>query len=54
MPHCKHEQRAYHYAFRLTASGEASDVVADAFVRIFNALKNFKGTVLSQLGCIGS
>ncbi len=40
----KHEERAYHYAFRLTRNQEeASDVVSDAFVRIFNALKNFKG-----------
>ncbi len=40
----KHEVRAYHYAFRLTRNQEeASDVVAEAFVRIFNALKNFKG-----------
>lgn len=40
----KHEERAYHYAYRLTRNQEeASDVVADAFVRIFNALKNFKG-----------
>src|SRR4030081_3715044 len=40
----KHDTRAYHYAFRLTRNPEeASDVVAEAFVRIFNALKNFKG-----------
>ncbi len=40
----KHEQRAYQYAYRLTGSvDEASDVVADAFVRVFNALGNFKG-----------
>ncbi len=40
----KHEARAYQYAFRLTRnSEEASDVVAEAFVRIFNALHNFKG-----------
>ncbi|MDR3690436.1 MAG: sigma-70 family RNA polymerase sigma factor [Fimbriimonas sp.] len=40
----KHETRAYQYAFRLTRSPEeAADVVADAFVRIYNALHNFKG-----------
>jgi len=40
----KHEVRAYQYAFRLTRnSEEASDVVAEAFIRIFNALHNFKG-----------
>jgi RNA polymerase sigma-70 factor, ECF subfamily len=40
----KHERRAYQYAFRLTSSQEeASDIVADAFVRIFNALGNFRG-----------
>ncbi len=40
----KHEARAYKYAYRLTRnSDEAADVVAEAFVRVFNALKNFKG-----------
>jgi RNA polymerase sigma-70 factor, ECF subfamily len=40
----KHEVRAYQYAFRLTRnSEEAADVVAEAFVRVFNALPNFKG-----------
>lgn len=40
----KHEARAYQYAFRLTRNEEeASDVVADAFVRVYNALHNFKG-----------
>lgn len=40
----RHEVRAYQYAFRLTRNqDEASDVVADAFVRVFNALPNFKG-----------
>lgn len=40
----KHEKRAYLYAYRLTSDQEeASDIVADAFVRIFNALKNFRG-----------
>jgi RNA polymerase sigma-70 factor, ECF subfamily len=40
----KHEARAYQYAFRLTRSQEeAADVVAEAFVRVYNALPNFKG-----------
>jgi RNA polymerase sigma-70 factor (ECF subfamily) len=40
----KHERRAYQYAFRLTSNPEeASDVVADAFVRVYSALQNFKG-----------
>jgi RNA polymerase sigma-70 factor (ECF subfamily) len=40
----KYERRAYQYAFRLTANqDEASDIVAEAFVRAYNALKNFKG-----------
>jgi RNA polymerase sigma-70 factor (ECF subfamily) len=40
----KHETRAYQYAFRLTRnSEEAADVVAEAFVRVYNALPNFKG-----------
>jgi RNA polymerase sigma-70 factor (ECF subfamily) len=40
----KHEKRAYQYAFRLTRNqDEASDVVAEAFVRVSNALPNFKG-----------
>lgn len=40
----KHERRAYQFAYRLASNGdEASDIVADAFVRVFNALKNFKG-----------
>ncbi len=40
----KHEKRAYQYAYRLTTNpDEASDVVADAFVRVYGALKNFKG-----------
>jgi RNA polymerase sigma-70 factor (ECF subfamily) len=40
----KHEQRAYQYAFRLTRNPEeAADVVAEAFVRVYNALPNFKG-----------
>lgn len=40
----KHEARAYQYAFRLTRNPEeACDVVADGFVRVYNALHNFKG-----------
>lgn len=40
----KHEARAYQYAFRLTRNpDEAADVVSEAFVRIYNALSNFKG-----------
>lgn len=40
----KYEKRAYQYAFRLTTnSEEASDVVGDAFVRIYAAMRNFKG-----------
>ncbi len=40
----KHSERAYQYAYRLTRiPEEASDVVAEAFVRIFKALPNFKG-----------
>src|SRR5690349_14658932 len=40
----RYEVKAYQYAFRLTRnSEEASDVVSDAFIRIYNALANFKG-----------
>ena len=40
----RYEGRAYQYAFRLTHnSDEASDIVSDAFVRVYNALPNFKG-----------
>jgi RNA polymerase sigma-70 factor (ECF subfamily) len=40
----KYEKRAYQYAYRLTSNPEeASDVVADAFVRVYNALHHFKG-----------
>ena len=40
----KHQDRAYTYAFRLTRNAEtAADVVAEAFLRIHNALPNFKG-----------
>lgn len=40
----KYQDRAYVYAFRLTRNPEeACDVVADAFLRVNNAIKNFKG-----------
>lgn len=40
----KHEARAYQYAYRLSRNQEeAADIVAEAFVRVFNALPNFKG-----------
>lgn len=40
----KYQDRAYTYAFRLTRNSEvAADVVAEAFLRIHNALSNFKG-----------
>jgi RNA polymerase sigma-70 factor (ECF subfamily) len=40
----KHETRAYQYAYRLTRhSDEASDIVVEAFLRVYNALPNFKG-----------
>src|SRR3954462_5575701 len=39
----RHEARAYQYAFRLTRNvEEAADVVGEAFVRVYNALPNFK------------
>ena len=40
----QYEERAYKFAYRLTRDPElAADVVADAFVRVFTALKNFRG-----------
>jgi RNA polymerase sigma-70 factor (ECF subfamily) len=40
----KHTERAYQFAHRLTRSPEeASDIVAEAFVRVFRALDRFKG-----------
>lgn len=40
----KYETRAYHYAYRLTRNQEeAADIVAEGFLRVFNALGNFKG-----------
>ncbi|MCG9895143.1 MAG: sigma-70 family RNA polymerase sigma factor [Fimbriimonadaceae bacterium] len=39
-----HIDRAYQYAYRLARnSDEASDIVAEAFVRVHSALKNFRG-----------
>lgn len=40
----RHSQRAFQYAFRLTKNtDEASDIVSDAFLRVFTALPQFKG-----------
>lgn len=40
----KYEKRAYQFAYRLTSNqDEACDVVGDAFVRIYSAMRNFKG-----------
>jgi RNA polymerase sigma-70 factor (ECF subfamily) len=40
----RHRQTAYQYAFRLTRDADqASDVVADAFVRICKSLRSFRG-----------
>lgn len=40
----KYEKRAYQFAYRLTSNQEeACDVVGDAFVRIYSAMRNFKG-----------
>jgi RNA polymerase sigma-70 factor (ECF subfamily) len=40
----QYERRTYQYAFRLTRDPEeAADIVADAFVRVYSALKNFRG-----------
>lgn len=39
----KYQARAYQYAYRLTHDSDlASDIVADAFVRTYNALPNFR------------
>lgn len=39
----RYEARAYQYAYRLTRNPEeAADTVSDAFVRVYNALPNFK------------
>jgi RNA polymerase sigma-70 factor, ECF subfamily len=40
----KYEQKAYQYAYRLTRNQEeAADIVSEAFLRIYNALHNFRG-----------
>lgn len=40
----KHQARAYQYAYRLTRNAdEASDIVVEGFLRVFNAIHNFKG-----------
>lgn len=40
----KYEIKAFQYAFRLTRnSEEASDVVSEAFIRVYNAISTFKG-----------
>jgi RNA polymerase sigma-70 factor, ECF subfamily len=40
----KHSAKAYQYALRLTHnSEESSDIVSEAFIRVYNALPNFKG-----------
>jgi RNA polymerase sigma-70 factor, ECF subfamily len=40
----KHEEAAYRYAYRLTRDPEvAADVVAEAFVRVYNAIQGFRG-----------
>ncbi|MBL8065694.1 MAG: sigma-70 family RNA polymerase sigma factor [Chthonomonadaceae bacterium] len=39
----QYEAKAYQYAFRLTHDpDEAADVVAEAFVRVYNAIGNFR------------
>ena len=51
----RHEVKAYQYAFRLTRnSEEAADVVADAFIRVFNAIGTSKVKVRSAPGFTGS
>lgn len=40
----KHQRRAYQYAYRLTTNPEvAADIVSEAFIRVYNALQNFRG-----------
>lgn len=40
----RHKKKAYQYAYRLTQNqDDACDIVADAFVRVNSALKNFRG-----------
>jgi RNA polymerase sigma-70 factor (ECF subfamily) len=40
----RHQVRAYTYAYRLTRDSDAaSDLVAEAFVRVFRSARNFRG-----------
>lgn len=40
----RYEERAYKYAYRLTRNQDlAADIVADSFIRVYRALKNFRG-----------
>lgn len=40
----RYQDRAYKYAFRLVRDpNEAADIVADSFVRVYNALHHFRG-----------
>ncbi len=40
----RHSQKAFQFAYKLTREPEmAADVVSDAFIRIYNAMPNFKG-----------
>ena len=40
----KHHARAYQYAYRLTRNADtAQDIVLEAFLRVYNAIQNFKG-----------
>ncbi|CAN5614743.1 RNA polymerase sigma factor RpoE [soil metagenome] len=40
----RHQPRAFQYAYRLTrSSDEASDVVSEAFIRVYKAIDSFKG-----------
>src|SRR5471030_469419 len=40
----RHQQRAYHYASRLTNNpDEAADIVAETFLRAYRSLDGFKG-----------
>lgn len=40
----RHSQKAFQFAYKLTREPEqAADVVSEAFIRIYNAMPNFKG-----------
>src|ERR1019366_5470801 len=40
----RHQQRAYHYASRLTNNAdEAADIVSETFLRVYRSLGGFKG-----------